>query len=241
MSMKEFESRISDPKIETFNPETDLTPLAELYARVFAGPPWNEYTMCTGCEKFSGLSTNPGDDCISCGKMLVLAYPIEKTKNYIAKEAHRDNAVAFTMSIKDELIGFVWGYTYNSPDEFVKEKYKTPFMQNGIKNLLTNIGIENKFFYFSEVGIRNDQRGKGFSNSLSKLLFKESKIMNLPVVMRTNWESPMVVVANRFGMTQFMGPKTMIDRISRKILRTRKTANDFLDTEIEQRVLFVLK
>lgn len=239
--MKEFESKITDPKIETFNTETDLIPVTELYAQVFAGAPWNEYTVCTGCEKFSGLSTNPGDNCGYCGKILDLAYPIERTKNYIAKEAQRDNAVAFTMSINGELIGFVWGYTYSSPDEFVNEKYKTPFMQNGIKNLLTNIGIENNFFYFSEVGIRNYQRGKGFSNSLSKLLFQESKIMNLPVVMRTNWESPMVAVANRFGMTQVMGPKTMIDRISRKILRTRETASDFLDTEIEQRVLFVLK
>lgn len=207
MNMKEFPPKISEPKIEKFDAEKDLASVAELYAQVFAAPPWNEYTVCAGCEKFSGLSTNPGEDCSNCGGILNLAYPTEKTKDYITKDAARDDAAIFVMKVNNELVGFVWGYSYNSPDDFVNEKYKTSLMRNGIKDLLTNIGVENKFFYFSEIGIRNDQRGKDFSNILSQLLFQRSSRMKLPVVMRTNWESPMVAVANRFGMSQIMGPK----------------------------------
>lgn len=239
--MKEFESRISNPKIEALNRETDLTPMAELYAQVFAGPPWNEFTMCTGCKKFSGLSTNPGDGCSSCGKMLVLAYPVEKTKNNIAKDANRDDAVGFIMRINSELAGFVYGYSYNSPDDFVNEKYKTSYMKNGIKELLANIGITNKFFYFSEIGVREDQRGKGFSNLLSGLLLKEAREKDLRVIMRTNWQSPMTVVANNFGMIQIMGPQAEADRNSRKITKTDQVVNNLLDSEIGDRVLFLLR
>ena len=239
--MKEFESRISDSKLETFNPETDLTPVANLYAQVFAGPPWNEYTVCSGCEKFSGLSTNPGEDCTSCGKMLTLAYPVEKTKNYIIKDANRDDAVGFIMKINSELAGFVWGYSYDSVDDFVNEKYKTSDMKSGIRELLANNGIVNKFFYFSEIGVREDQRGKGFSNFLSGLLLKEAREKNLPVIMRTNWQSPMIVVANNFGMIQIMGPHVEIDRNSRKITNTGQVVNNFMDSEIGERVLFVIR
>jgi hypothetical protein len=59
--------------------------------------------------------------------------------------------------------------------------------------------------------------------------------------MRTNWESPMVFIANRFGMTQIMGPEVEINKIGKSIIKTDKTINNIIDTEIGERVLFLLK
>jgi len=239
--MNEFESRPAEPQIEMFIPERDMIATAKLYAEVFADSPWNEYTRCVGCMEFFGLQSRPGDCCGNCGKELVLAYPIDETRQYIEDESRRPDGSIFIMKKDEEIVGFAWGFSYPSIDDFVKEKYRTQQMQDKIKKMLEKSGVINAFFYFSECGIRMDQRGNGFSNLLSGFLFKEAGKTGLPIVLRTNCESPMVAVAQRFGMTQVMGPIVEIDRINKNILTKNGAVNDFVDSEIEERVLFVLK
>lgn len=238
--MKEFENNPVEPRIEKFNAEKDLDQIASLYAEVFAGPPWNEYTRCIDCKEFFGLESKQDDPCLNCGSQLTLAYPIAETKGYILDETRRNNASIFVMKKNDELIGFVWGYSY-SIDDFAREKYRNLEMQTKIKDLLIKSGIAEEFFYFSECGVKIDQRGNGFSSVLSELLIKEGQKTKLPIVMRTNWESPMVAVAQRFQMRQIMGPMVEIDKARRTILPKKGAVNNFTDMEIEERVLFVLK
>lgn len=239
--MKEFENIQVKPGVENFVPWVDLGITADLYAEIFAGPPWNEYTNCGGCKKFFGLQTKPGDNCGSCGMELALAYPFEETKEYIIDETSRNNSSVFLMKKNDELVGFVWGYSYDSTEDFVKEKYRTPEMQSKIKDVLAQNNVAQAFYYFSECGIRIDQRGNGFSNTLSGLLIQEGRKTKLPIVMRTNWESPMVAIAQRFGMTQIMGPLTEIDKNEKRVLLKNGSVNNLRDSEIKERVLFVLK
>lgn len=239
--MKEFEYKPFEPQVEKFVPKNDLTSTAELYAEVFAGPPWNEYTKCTGCNEFFGLESKPIIPCNICGKELTLAYPADKTKKHILNEISRKDASIFVMRRQENLIGFVWGFSYQSPHDFTKEKYRTLRMQNGIKSLLEKNSITDAFFYFSECGIKTDQRGNGFSNTLSKLLLDEARKTRLPIVLRATWASPMVAVAKRFGMTQIMGPCIEIDKINMKITTRNEVINNFTDSEIEERVLFMLQ
>lgn len=239
--MKELECKPSELQIEKLVPKKDLTPTAKLYAEVFAGPPWNEYTKCTGCKEFFGLESKPKLPCNNCGQELTLAYPINETERHIINEISRKDASIFVLKKQEDIIGFVWGFSYESPDDFVKEKYRTSQMQNGIKSLLEENGITDEFFYFSECGVKMDQRGKKFSNILSGFLFEETRKIGLPVILRTNWASPMVTVARRFGMTQIMGPCIEIDKINMKIAKRNETVNNFADSEIEERVLFMLQ
>lgn len=229
------------PRIETFNPKADLQQVTMLYAQVFAGPPWNEYTKCTGCFEFFGLQTKPEDLCGNCGNQLVLAYPEKETKEYILKEKNRPNSICILAKDGDEIIGFAWGYTYASPVNFVEQKYRTQEMKDKIVQLFQADGISCDFFYFSECGVKEDKRGRNISNLLAEALFRRSKILNLPVILRTNWQSPMMAVAERFGMRQIMGPCVEIDRLDRSIRTTGNVVNDFSDSEIEERVLFVLQ
>lgn len=239
--MKEFEYKPLEPKIEKFNVEKDLAKVAKLYAEVFAGPPWNEYAKCLGCKEFFGLQTKPGECCTNCGKELALAYPIEETKSSVFGETGRTSSIAFVMKENEDIIGFAWGFSYSSADDFVKEKYRSSQMQSGITRLLEANGITETFFYFSECGIRVDQRGKGFSSLLSGLLLKEANKTGLPTIMRTNWESPMVAVAQRFQMKHIMGPMIEIDKARKTIIPKKGAVNNFTDMEIEERVLFVLQ
>lgn len=239
--MKELEYRPIEPQIEKFNADKDLVGVAKLYAEVFASPPWNEYTKCLGCKEFFGLQTKPGGCCANCGKELGLAYPIKETKRSILDETARNKSIALVMKQNEDIIGFAWGFSYLSADDFVKEKYRNPQMQSEISRLLETNGVIERFFYFSECGVRVDQRGKGFSSLLSELLLKEVNKTGLPIVMRTNWESPMVAVAQRFGMKQIMGQMIEIDRNKRTIVPKEGAVNGFKDSEIEKRVLFVLQ
>lgn len=239
--MKEFEYKPIGAQIEKFVPEKDLTSAAQLYAEVFAGPPWNEHTRCPNCSNFFGLESKPGLSCGNCGKELTLAYPTNETEQYILDQINRKDALAFVMKKQGDLIGFVWGFLYELPYDFTKEKYRTPRMQNGIKSLLEENKIVDTFFYFSECGVKTDQRGNKFSNILSEILLNDARRIKLPVVLRTNCASPMVAVAKRFGMTQIMGPCVNVDTINMKIIKTNEAVNNFTDSEIEERVLFMLQ
>lgn len=239
--MKEFEYKPVEPKIEKFNAEKDLAKVAKLYGEVFADPPWNEYTRCLGCKEFFGLQTKPGGCCANCGKELALAYPIEETKRGVLDETGRISSIAFVMKRNEDIIGFSWGFSYPSTGDFVQGKYRSLEMQSRIKDVLAKNSVTQEFFYFSECGVKIDQRGKGFSNLLSESLLREAEKTKLSIVMRTNWESPMVAVAQRFGMTQIMGPMMEIDKARKTIVPKKGAVNNFIDMEIEERVLFVLK
>jgi hypothetical protein len=239
--MKEFISKPAGIKLEKFVIEKDLVSTAKLYAEVFAGPPWNEYTKCMGCNDFFGLESKPKFPCNNCGKELTLAYPTDETEQHIVNEISRKNASIFVMKKQDSLIGFVWGFSYQSSDDFVIEKYLKPQMQKEIILLLGRNGIADEFFYFSECGIKTDQRGNKLSNILSEALIKEAQKTGLSIVLRTNYASPMVAVAERFGMTQIMGPRVEIDKTNMKILAGNESVINFTDSEIEERVLFMLQ
>jgi len=223
--------------IEPFNLENDLANTASLYANIFSGPPWNEYTQCTVDKIFFGKETKPGELCNKCGSELVLAYPLDETKDYIKKEYSRPNSSFLIAKSRTELIGFAWGFIYNQPSDFVTEKYRTEEMQQRVIKTLENNGVSSNFFYFSEAGVIGNFRGRGLSNQLSGKLIDQAKILNCPIVMRTNCLSPMVKIAQNVGMDLVYGPITRVDSIKKEFLRTG-TFKNFLDIENSDRVLF---
>lgn len=238
--MKEFQSSpLSHLEKMTLDNLSDVTKTAKLYAEVFASPPWNEFTKCTSCFEFFGLDTKAGDPCTKCGSNLNTAYPVDEVIKIIEKEVSRTNGKCFVLKENTEIVGFTWGYQYNSPEEFARDKYRTTDMQEKIVDLLKRNGIYNAFFYFSECGVSQSRRGGGLSNILAEILLTSVNQDQLPIVMRTNWQSPMAAVAERFGMKQIMGPKPRIDRINKRILLEGSIVSNFTDSEIEERILFL--
>lgn len=231
-------------RLEQIDPRGNLpllTTLARVYGEVFAGPPWNEYTKCAvGCKEFFGLDTKPGDFCPKCNNTLELAYPLKDTISYIEEEMGKPNPVMFLGKDNNEIIGFTWGYSY-LPKEFAEEKYRTGQMRETIVYVLKKEGIEERFFYCSETGIIESYRGRGLSNQFYKKRLEFAKKLELPVIARTNCNSPMVAVAESFNLRQIMGPKMIVDRLNKKIIPTGIMVNNCQDAEIEERVLFMLQ
>lgn len=229
-------------EILRFDPatEADLVEISKLYADVFAGPPWNENTKCPVTENYFGLETKPGIKCpeANCSGILQEAYLLSDTIKCIAKEIRMPKAITVGLKKNSRLVGFSWGFAYGIPELLAGEKYRTQNMRNIIKAVLNSNGILDEFFYISECGIGQNFRGIGLSNELFSLLSNEAAKLNLPVVMRTNCKSPMVAVAERFGMRQVFGPKVCVDRDKKQFI-VYKTGNKETDQENKNRVLFV--
>ncbi|HLD26751.1 MAG TPA: GNAT family N-acetyltransferase [Patescibacteria group bacterium] len=204
----------------------NMISLAKLYAEVFALSPWNEYTKSQGCNTFFGLDTKPGSLCPHCKDMLQEAYPIQDTILHIKSELDRPNSLLTIIENEKQIIGFAWGFSYKNCSEFISEKYRTDEMKIKLNNLFTQLNTSGRLFYFSECGVAPLFRGRGLSNELTQTLITQAQTLQQSIVMRTNYQSPMIYVARKFNMKQIMGPQ------NNEII-------NFTDQENLDRVLFI--
>lgn len=226
-------------------PPTDLESLARLYARVFADEPWNEYTKCPANGTFFGADTQPAEPCpeANCGATLQPAYPLEQTKQYIAGELALPDAALLLLRDKgrsDELVGFSWGFSYDSPETFANAKYKTTEMQIAISGLLRRLKLgTHGLWYLSESGIDNDPRyrGKGLSREFHVRRLAIARSLGLDAIQRTSAYGNMYRTSKR-TMTQIMGTETAPDATNGKLKPTGVVVNVLEDSELTGRVLF---
>jgi hypothetical protein len=223
--------------------QSDLESLAQLYARVFADEPWNEYTICPTSGTFFGRDTKPGDMCEECKTSLQLAYPLKQTAEYITGELSRDNAAAWLLrdgQCDDKIVGFTWGFAYESPEAFAQAKYKTPEMQVSIGGLLRELDLgRSGLWYLSESGIENDERyrGKGLSRVFHERRLETARSLALTAIQRTSAYGNMYRTSKR-TMTQIMGVETAPGIDNGRLRPAGNIVNGIADTEIEGRVLF---
>lgn len=233
--------------IDNLDPAKEGRELALTYAEVFAGPPWNEYTKCNETGKYFGRETRPGEKCglnnicADCKGRLRLAYPLRTTLNYILGDSRKEGYDGKTIKEGFYLAGFAWGYTYQTAEAFANEKYCSDQMRYNLDQILKDCGLTGSFFYFSECGIRLPYRKKGLSNVLFEETTSQARNLGLGIVMRTNCQSPMVAVANRFGMKQVLGPKVELNPSREYVWFDSKNPVNSLDTENPNRVLFIMK
>ena len=194
--------RPSNIKEELLTPESaNMEKVSVVYAKVFGGAPWYEISKGAGCGNFYGPDLPPGLPCpCGCG-ILAEAYPIKETAEYIKGELSKPLALGITISNFGQQSGFGWGYGLNGQD-FAKYKYNKSLSQKGIAEIVGDVN----FFYISEVGIIPQLQGMGFGMKITLALANQAEIYNLPILMRTNSESPMVNIANKLGMKQIVGP-----------------------------------
>lgn len=142
--------------------------VADLYSRVFAGPPWFEIKKCSVCGEAYGKDDDlqvfhNGLPCRHCGNPLTLI------DFWYGGPAHQvfENALSQTgfvgvgaRYISGELIAFSWGYavpTENTPTVWFKE----------INNLLAERQIDPvSTFYAAETGVDPRFQEKGIGTAV---------------------------------------------------------------------------
>ncbi|KKU38120.1 MAG: hypothetical protein UY06_C0004G0031 [Candidatus Amesbacteria bacterium GW2011_GWA2_47_70] len=173
-------------EIIKLSPESNLVPIARLYAQAFAGWPWFEVGLGPGCGEFR--SEQPGQPCpCGCGT-LSPAYPETETADYIIKEITKPLAVALLAVSNSQLAGFAWGFQMTG-SQFAQEKYKN---SSSRPQIIQTVGTQT-YFYISEVGVDPLYQSNGAGTQLSISLAQGN--LGLPLLMRTNQASPMLKIA----------------------------------------------
>lgn len=243
-------------EIKSIN-RNDLNQIAEvagLYANVFAGPPWYEATKCLTSGSFYGADTTAGAPCPDCSNPLSEAYPKDETTQYILGELGKTNPIGLLAFVNSELAGFSWGYR-TTPKELVESsKWKTPDMKQKVYDLLADYGVSGSLFFGSETGVDPKFRDKGLGKKLVRARFDEIlRSGEKYALVRTNVNSPMYGIIEGSSMSKGLdGFFQILGPISNKKFWTgnwelkKKTgkqvyANDMVDTENPDRVLFLFK
>lgn len=211
---------------EFFNSSSSLVPdIAKCFAIVFAGHPWFEVSKCNKCGRYSSTLPEQSVGCNYCTEGIcdLEAYPLEETIAYVRGQLGRPNSVGIASvsasgSEVSKIEGFSWGYGETN-QSFSSDIYKTPEMQQLIFELLRDLNI---FFYVSEVGVKEELRGKGLGKTLTIETIQRSSPVYSSVVLVTNENSGMRHIAESIGMKPLLGLNTGIK-----------------DKENEARILFV--
>ncbi|HKB88601.1 MAG TPA: hypothetical protein VKC53_03030 [Patescibacteria group bacterium] len=175
--------------------------VAVAYAKVFSGWPWFEVSRGDYCGKFYGKENLPGTPCPCGQETLTEAYPIEETTKYISGEILEPRATKAVVITSDfKLSGFGWGYELDG-----KEYIETKYSSEDARKLVSSLIEDKKYFYISEVGILPEFQGLGLGFRITNTLVYEGTKNMLPVLLRTNNESPMVKIAQKLGMKMVQG------------------------------------
>lgn len=208
--------------------------ISRCYSLVFRDEPWKEaFTDDKG--NFYG----PEYDLTWRQNGLNRAYPLVDTAGYIEKETTRPGSVVVLNEEGRRIIAFGWGYSVPSVGALVDEKWKMANERNK-QELTAKISASvatQPFWYLSEVGVLSDKRRNGLATQVVAKMLKEAPI-DQDVVMRTNANSPMTVIAEKFGFEQILGPRTSRD--SGRIIVSAFESVNGLDPVNPARVLYVL-
>jgi GNAT superfamily N-acetyltransferase len=154
-----------------------LDETADLFSRVFAGPPWFEIKKCASCGETYGKGDDlrifqNGEPCRRCCK------PLEIVDYWNGGPAHNvfERAVSSqgfiglgTRHTSGELIGFSWGYAF--PDEDTP----TVWFRKAAESLRDQ-GIDPaETFYAAETGVDPRYQRRGIGSRLMYARFRVAK------------------------------------------------------------------
>jgi GNAT superfamily N-acetyltransferase len=149
--------------------ESLLAEVTELYASVFAGPPWYEIKRCAQCNETYGQGDDlerfhDGDVCRRCGQPLEL---LDYWRGARAREVYQDAlarpgfAGMGGRTADGRLVAFSWGFTVPDSD--------TPsVLFNAVNELLRKAGLDVKrTFYAAETGVDPEFQHQGIGGLVS--------------------------------------------------------------------------
>ncbi|MBI1293672.1 hypothetical protein GC175_01790 [bacterium] len=181
--------------------DRDLTSeVVELYASVFAGPPWYEIMKCSACNETYGAGDDlnqfwDGSECRRCGAPLKL---VEYWRDGSAKAVYEDalsqkNFVGVgARRAQGNLMAFSWGYAVPSSD--------TPSVWfNSVHTLLDAHGIDpSETFYAAETGVLPLYQNQGIGSAVMYARFKQAKVKKFTGICFRTINPKLVSVNRRF-------------------------------------------
>lgn len=190
--------------------QSKLVKIARLYANAFAGDPWNEYKVCDSGHYFGRQPEL--NSCTNCGQPLKIAYPEESTSEYIAKEITNPEGTLITFEDESgEVFAAGWGYAC-AAEEF---KYSLEMKKKVADRIKKVAEKAQRLFYLSEIMVDAAVQKQGIATKITKCLFEAAQSLNLNLVMRTRFDSPMVRIANKMQMSQVIGLGEDTDNLNR--------------------------
>lgn len=212
----------------------EVEQVAVLFAKVFAGEPWNEVNKCDECEILSGPDVLTGHTCSDCKRgTLGEAYPFKETVDMINETSEKGGFRMVLLSDNNNIVGFAWGHLRNVEEYYEKfDKYSSESKEllkiffNGAK----------QFFSLAEIGLDDDYRGKGFGKILVQTMVNEARAYNSPVAVWTGSDAILTPICLKEGFLQTFGPKVFLN--NGKIIMTGQNVSGS-DKTTPERVLFV--
>ena len=194
--------------------KVQISKIARLYARAFAGFPWNEYKVCENSHYYGGQFFEL-ECCTNCGQPLKLVYPEEYTSAYIIQEVGKPQGTLITFEDKSgEVFAAGWGYACLF--EELLDKYSSLEMKAKVQNSLEKVAHKvQTVFYLSEIMVDEAVQKKGITTKITKALLEKARSLNLIFVMRTHGDSPMVRIANKLEMSQVVSLEEDLDNPKR--------------------------
>jgi ribosomal protein S18 acetylase RimI-like enzyme len=143
--------------------------VADLYARVFAGPPWYNVKCCASCDEQYGKGDDlecfhDGDPCRRCGEPLELldSWRGGRALEVFEDAAARSGFIGMAARAPDgRLIAFSWGFAVPARD--------TPAVKfNTVASILNQIGLDvGRTSYVAEGAVDPDYQQLGIGSQLS--------------------------------------------------------------------------
>lgn len=194
-----------------------LPSITALYRDVFAAPPWNEAYRCPACGASFGKDV--ASDRCSCGSRLEDYYPSEETGKNILMQLERVNArVALVVGsdASDDVHGFAWGWEDTLAPENAENFSMDDSLAARVRELL-GWSEDETFFYLSELGLREDARGRGLGKALyQSVLASRAPVSSTKLLMRTTKRSPAFSIATRdrlFPLRTILEFNDALDRV----------------------------
>jgi hypothetical protein len=181
------------------------TQLARCYATVFRGKPWEE-AFRDANDQF--ISLESGMEAWK-RKEVQRVYPLIPTAQHIQAEISKPDSMLVTQTELPNkprrVIAFGWGYGVASTTALVTEKWERadPEDQRALGVIIDKACEGNKPWYLSEVGVLPELQGKRLGSLIVAKLVANAP--TLPILMRTNQESPMTRIANYNGFEPIVG------------------------------------
>lgn len=213
----DLESRESSVAISRYSKETPdplvVKDIALVFAEVFAGYPWYEVFKCNGCDSYFDSDVVLGQLCACCGKDYTsIAYPLDETEEMIRQQFSNEwHALYLSHSHNDKkrVEGFAWGSkrSLEQTTQYLPENLRSATTQEIQRFAITN----DRFFAISEIGVREEVRGKGLGKILFNFLVEEARLQMACATVWTRSDTVLTPICLKAGFTQVFGPEMQIE------------------------------
>lgn len=167
-------------KTQTISETAPIFAKTRLYKQVFGEAPWNEGFVCRNCETLYPTSGGKPEICRNCGgKKIEVFYDNAELSGELEALTRKEGYVERVAEILGAgFVGFAWGWV-SDLDALNREKLS---LDAGGMSAMRAVIAErfpeydgSPVYYFAEIGVRADCRGRGVAGELYRSKMEGAK------------------------------------------------------------------